>query len=162
MGDNYWSEVITAIIAAVSALSGVALAHFLAQRQQRSQQQWEARQRHYMELLRHLTKARLNLRAQADYFDDQPGSEHADYSKNERFVRLGEAAQESLAALDELAGPARIFLSPKAISALEEMKRATYGASIDASYAGEYAAAASKLIEKAEAEVLAAAKSHLN
>jgi hypothetical protein len=159
--DNYSSEIIAAMIAAVSVLSGAAMTHWLSQRQQRGQQQWDARERHYMELLRHLTKARLNLSEQSEYFDE-PGSEYHDHSKNERFVRLGKAAHESLAALEELTGPARVFLSPKSISALEEMRRGTWHASMGASHIGEYIAAAVKLVEKAEAEVLAAAKTHLN
>lgn len=159
--DNYPSGIITALIAALSALIAAAITHWLSQRRQRGQQQWEARERHYMELLRHLTMARLNLSGQSEYFDD-PGSEYHDYSKNERFVRLGKVADESLAALEELTGPARVFLSAKAISALEEMRRGTWHASMDAPHISEYIAAALELVEKAEAEVLAAAKSHLN
>lgn len=158
--ENYSSEIVAAVIAAVSALSGVALAHLFSQRQRLSQQQWDVRERHYMELLRHLTKARLSLKQQCEYFDE-PGSEYHDYSNNERFRKLGESAQESLAALEELMGPARVFLSPNAIRALEDLMRGTWNASMDSLHVGEYVDAAAKLVEKAEAEVLAAAKSHL-
>lgn len=158
--DNYSSEIIAAIIAAVSVLSGVAMTHWFSQRQQRTHLQWEVRERHYMELLRHLTKARLNLYQQSEYFDE-PGSEYQDYSRDERFVRLGKTAQDSLAALEELTGPARVFLSSKAIGALEDMRRGTWGASVDALHVGEYVTAAAELVAKAEEEVLSAAKSDL-
>lgn len=155
--DDYWS----AIIAALSVLSGVALTHHFAQRQWRNQQQWAVREKHYMELLRQLTRARLSLETQSEYFE-QPWSPADDVRADPRFVQLRKDAREAFATVEELAGPARVFLSPQAILALEDLVRSHWSVSMDAMHLGEYVAEALALVKKADLEVLAAANAHLN
>lgn len=159
--DNYWSQMVGAAIALVGAGLGALLQHHLAQKQFRAQQQWSAREKHYMELLGHLSRARVNLTALSEYFME-PDSEHNDYSKDSRFKQLRQNVHVSLAALKELVGPARVFLSKDATDALDDLQKEEWSAGMDAFNESEYIESLAKLVEYADSKVLAAAKAHLN
>ena len=124
-----------------------------------AQQQWAARERYYVELLGHLTKAEMSLQAQSEYYA-APGSEDYDYSKDERFTELGRTAGKVLHAVEELAGTAALFLSQKAIDALQELVREDWHASFDTT-PDEYLNKALPFVRTAKAAVLAAAKAEL-
>jgi hypothetical protein len=153
-----------ALIAPVSALLGTALGawavdHFAGKRWL-AQQQWAARERYYADLLTNLRKAELSLHAQDEYYIE-PGSEHRDLSDNERFQRLGHIADEALETVQQLAGPAGVFLPQAAIAALEKLARENWHAAFTASFPGEYIDSALPLVREAKRAVLEAATSQL-
>ncbi len=155
MGINVWVPAVTALTA--TALGAWLLDHFAGRRWQ-SQQQWAVREKRYTDLLAQLTKAEMSLQRQSDYYM-RPGSEHDDNSKDERFLRLGRAAAEALHSIEELSGPAGLFLSQKAIDALDELIREDWHAGFDAAHPGEYIEKALPLVRNAQAAVLAAGRS---
>jgi hypothetical protein len=150
---------------AITSLGGVALGAWLVDRftgnRWLRQQQWASREQHYLNLLTHLNKARMDLERQGTYYD-VPGSEHNDYSGNEHFIALGNAISESLNAVRELSGPARVFLAKPAIDALEKLDREERQAEEHSMFQGEYIDTTLPLVREAENVVLAAAQLQLN
>lgn len=157
MEANVWVAPIAALVG--TALGAWLLDHFSGKRWLR-QQQWAAREKYYVDLLTHLTKAEMGLQGQSEYYHE-PGSEYQNYSNDERFARLGRAAYEALHAVEELAGPARLFLSQEAIDALQTLVREDWNAAFDSAHSGEYIDKALPLVQKAETAVLAAAQTQL-
>jgi hypothetical protein len=153
------------LVAPGAALLGTALGawlldHYSGRRWLR-QQQWAAREKRYIDLLVQLTKAELALQAQDEYYME-PGSQHVDHSKSERFMQLGSAAAEALRSVEELAGPAQVFLSQKAIDALRELVREDWNAAFGSAHPGEYIEKALSLVQNARATVVTEAKTQLN
>jgi hypothetical protein len=122
---------------------------------------WELKREIIWDLLSHLAKAQVSLHAQDEYYIE-PGSEDRDFSDNATFAHFGRTASVALHAVEELTGPAQLFLSEEAIAALKELAReewhAGYGAGGD--HKG-YIDATLPLIERAQAKVLAVAKAEL-
>jgi hypothetical protein len=159
--DEYLPQFVAAAIALTGAIVGALVQHLLAQKQIRAQQQWTAREKHYMELLRHLSKAKVASGRLCEYYME-PESEHNDYSRDPRFRELGAVRDKSLAATRELARPAAVFLSGQAIDALKELELKTWDASMESVHVGEYIETLDTLIARAESEVLKAARTHLS
>jgi hypothetical protein len=153
-----------ALIGPLAALLGTALGAWLLDRYSGKrwlqQQQWAAKQKYYGDLLQYLTKAEMALQAQSEYYME-PASEHRDYSGNAHFMKLGSVAAEALHSLQELTGPAQVFLSSRAMDALKNLVREDWNASFSASHTGEYVENALPLVQAARAAVVAEAKTEL-
>jgi hypothetical protein len=122
---------------------------------------WELKREITWNLLSHLAKAQLSLTAQSTYYME-PGSEHCDNSEDAGFAKLSRTASAALRAVEELTGPAQLFLSQEAIDALQRLAREEWHA--------DYSAGADRLgyidktlplVQQAQATVLAAAKAEL-
>jgi hypothetical protein len=151
-------------VAPMAALVGTALGawlvnHFSGKRWQ-SQQQWAIREKRYTDLLTQLTQAQMSLQL-SEYYEE-PGSEHQDYRKDERFTELGRTASDALHAVEALAGHARLFLSQAAIDVLDMLIREGWHAALGALHPGEYIDKALLLVRTAQAPVLAATKADLS
>jgi hypothetical protein len=122
---------------------------------------WELKREITWELLSQLAKAQISLREQSTYYME-PGSEHSDNSEDPRFAYLSKTVSAALQAVQELAGPAQLFLSREAIDALQKLAleewHAGYSAGPDRL---EYIDNTLPLIEQAQATVLAVAKAEL-
>lgn len=149
-----------ALITLAGTLLGTLLGYVLSRRSFREQRQWTARERRYDELLGHLSVARVKLTDLCEYFQE-PDSEYGDYSKNARFNQLKQERDAALAAIRPLVGPASVFLSNEAIAALKELEASKWHAGMDSVNEADYIEAVDKLVEKAESEVIAAARVQL-
>lgn len=122
---------------------------------------WELKREITWTLLTHLAKAHVSLTAQSTWYVE-PGSEHEDNSGNAAFAQLSRTAAAALYTVEELIGPAQLFLSQEAIEALQKLAReewhAGYSAGADRL---EYIEKTLALIEQAQATVLAVAKAEL-
>jgi hypothetical protein len=130
------------------------------------QQQWGIREQHYAELLTQLTKFRMALHDQDEYFVEpyHPHDEKWMQSvrDNSKFQMLGQRASEANQALRELVGPASIFLSDKTIVLLTQMQSDHYGiANFSAMHLGEYVAETRKVIDAVYEAVLVEARTEL-
>lgn len=162
MDDKYVSLIsglVGAIIGASASLLtvGIQFRHWL------TQQRWNNRERHYMDLLSNLNRLKLSLEDRDDYYA-QPGSEHiASLSEGEHFQLLSRIGYEALKAVREQVGPASVFLSPKAIAALEKLVTENWHASEGSVCTADYirstlplaAAAYSAVLEEAKQELAA-------
>src|SRR5438874_3758268 len=92
---------------------------------------WELKREITWDLLSHLAKAQVSLTAQSTWYME-PGSEHRDNSEDEGFMRLSRTASAALRAVEELTGPAQLFLSQEAIDALKELVREEWHAGYSA------------------------------
>jgi hypothetical protein len=122
---------------------------------------WELKREVSWNLLSHLTKAEVSLVAQSGYFIE-PGSEHRDCSNEPGFAELSASSSEALRTIEELAGPAQLFLPQEAIDALRKLAVDEWHAAY--SSAGDrkgYIDATIPLVTHARAVVLAAAKAEL-
>lgn len=125
------------------------------------QQQWSIREKHYTELLSHLTKYRLSLEDRADYFME-PGSEHnQSLTEGEHFKELALRGYESYQAIRDLIGPASVFLSENAIDALKELVREHWNVARFSSCPADGITSALKLVDAAQTAVLTEARSEL-
>lgn len=149
-----------AFVTLAGTLLGALLGYVLSRRSFREQQQWTARERRYDELLSHLSVARVKLTDLCEYFQE-PDSEYSDYSKNARFNQLKQERDAALAAIRPLVGPASVFLSDEAIAALKELEASKWHAGMDSVNEADYIETIDKLVEKAESEVIAAARAQL-
>lgn len=148
----------------VAALFGAFGGAWLGNRHSRDswlrQRRWVNREKYYLDLLAQLKKAELNFERQCEYFEE-PGSEHVDYSDDDRFKKAGKDAAEALHSLKELIGPAEVFLSPRAIAALRELIHEEWHAGNDAADRSGYARKVLALVSGAQAAVIEAAKEEL-
>lgn len=158
MEVNVWVAPIAALVG--TALGAWLLDHFSGKRWL-EQQQWAAREKYYVDLLTRLTTVEMSLQQQSVYYEE-PGSEYHDHSKDEKFARLSKSAYEALQAVEEIAGPARLFLSQDAIDALQELVREDWHAAYATVHPGEYIDKALPLVQRAAAAVLTAAQAQLN
>lgn len=130
------------------------------------QQQWAIREQKYAELLKYLTKFRLAIREQHEYFSEPYNPHDAKWmrsvSENSNFQKLGQRIIEADEALSELIGSASIFLSDKTIAALNQMQAENYGiANFSALHLGEYVEETRKVVDAAYEAVLKEARSEL-
>jgi hypothetical protein len=130
------------------------------------QKQWGIREQKYAELLQQLTKFRMAIHGQDEYFmepyDDHDQKFMRSVSENGKFQKLGTVIIEADEALRELVGPASIFLSDKTIAALSEMHIKKYEiANFSATHLGEYVAETRKVVDAAYEAVLQEARSEL-
>lgn len=126
-----------------------------------NQQQWSIREEYYMDLLSNLTKLKLSLQDRNDYYVE-PGSEHDDsHAESEHFKELSRIGYDSFRAVRELIGPASVFLSSRAIEALEELVREHWHATEFSVCTADYVSSALKLVDAAYSAVLAEAKEGL-
>jgi len=130
------------------------------------QQQWGIREQRYAELLTHLTKFRIALHDQEEYFMEpyNPHDEERMRSvrDDDHFQMLRQRALEANHALRELVGPASIFLSSKTIAALAQMHSDHFGiANFGAMHLGEYVAETRKVADAAYEAVLTEARTEL-
>jgi hypothetical protein len=123
---------------------------------------WELKREITWDLLSHLTKAQVSLSSQsADYYLE-PRSEHRNYSEDKGFLKLSRTASAALRAVEELTGPAQLFLSQEAIDALQNLAREEWHADYDAGADRKgYIDKTLPLVQQAQATVLAAAKAEL-
>lgn len=156
-GAVQWVAPITALI---GAFGGVWLGNRLSRKSWLRERRWTNRERYYLDLLSQLRRAELSLQGQSEYYQEA-GSEHGDYSGEERFNRLGTAVTEALQAIKELIGPAEVFLSPKAIGAVRELVREEWHAGYDGADRGGYIKKVLSLVGSAQAAVIRAAKAEL-
>lgn len=130
------------------------------------QQQWGIREQHYAQLLTHLTKFRIALHDQEEYFTE-PYNPHdsawmQSVSDNSNFQMLGQRANEASQALREIIGPASIFISNKTTMALTMMQSDHYGiANFGAMHLGEYVAETRKIVDAVYEAVLVEARTEL-
>jgi hypothetical protein len=127
-----------------------------------SQQQWVIREKHYVDLLRHVWLLRNATRDQDMYFQE-PGSEHNErhIAGQPHFRALADVANESYQKIRELMGPAAIFLSNKTMGALERLVDGHESVAEHAMCTAEYVSEASNLADVAYTAVLAEAKNEL-
>ena len=147
--------------AVLGAFGGAWLGNRLSRDSWLRQRRWVNREKYYLDVLAQLKKAELNLTRQSEYFLE-PGSEHRDCSDDPEFNRLGRNATAAFYAIEELAGPAEVFLSQKAITALQELVREEWNASYNAGgdRAG-YVQNVLSLIGSAQAAIIEAARVQL-
>lgn len=130
------------------------------------QQQWAIREQKYAELLKYLTKFRVAIHEQQEYFTEPYDPHDAKWmqsiSENSNFQTLGQRIIEADEVLRELIGPASIFLSDKTIAALNQMQSDNYGiANFSAQHLGEYVEETRKVVDAAYDAVLQEARSEL-
>lgn len=126
-----------------------------------TQQQWEIRETHYVGLLTHLTKLKLSLQDRYAKYSS-PGSEYdQEISETPHFQRLERIGSEAYQAIRELIGPASIFLSAKAIDALEALVREHWDVAEHSICTADYVATALKLVRVAQEAVLVEARKDL-
>ena len=126
-----------------------------------SQQQWAIRERHYVDLLSHLTILRQSLSDRKAYFV-YPGSEHdSGIDDLEQFKDLRARGDAAYAQLRILVGPAAIFLSDDVVRLLERLERDYWDVAEQAICTAEYTTQARQLVEEAQLAVLTAAKREL-
>jgi hypothetical protein len=126
-----------------------------------NQQQWAIREKYYLGLLAHLTKLRLSLVDREVRFD-QPGSEYDNtIDETDHFKRLRHIGDEAHQAIRDLIGPAAVFLSEETIKQLEQLDRDYWNAAEDSVCTADYTTKARKLVDAAQAAVLAEAKKDL-
>jgi len=147
-------------LAPIAALVGVWLGNRLSRESWLRERRWTNREKYYLDLLSQLRKAELSLQGQSEYYEE-PGSEHSDYSGDERFDRLGIAAGEALQSVKELIGPAEVLLSPKAIGAVRELVLEEWHASYEGADRGSYIRKVLSLVNSAQTAVIEAAKAEL-
>lgn len=127
----------------------------------RSQQQWSALEQYYSSLLTNLHAFRLALSGLADYYME-PGSEHTPDSKQgKHFHDLLASSHESYKALQQLLGPAALFLSEQSIQALEELASKHWELAHFSSCTADYVDAARTFASTAYNEILSEAKNQL-
>lgn len=152
------------LIGSIPALLGGALGVWLTDRYSSKrwlqQQQWTVRQKCYMDVLTQLRKAEMALQEQNVYYME-PGSEHNDYRKDEYFMKQGRAVAAALDSAQELAGPAQVFLSQKAIDALEHLSRENWNAGETAVCDADYIERVLSVVKTTRATVAAEARSEL-
>lgn len=88
-------EWVAPIAALVGAFGGAWLGNRLSRESWLRKRQWVNREKYYLDLLSQLKKAELSLQGQSEYYE-VPGSEHDDYSGDERFNQLGKMAAKAL------------------------------------------------------------------
>lgn len=130
------------------------------------QQQWAIREQKYAELLKYLTKFRVAIHGQEEYFmepyDPHDSAWMRSVSENSNFKKLDQRIIEANEALRELIGPASIFLSDKTIAALNEMEAENFGiANFSALHLGDYVEETRKVVDAAYEAVLQEARSEL-
>ncbi len=126
-----------------------------------TQQQWNIREQHYMNLLTQLMKLKLSLQDRDSYYME-PGSEYQDaHTKSDHFQELVRIGHESYQAIRELIGPASVFLSSRAIESLEHLVRDHWSVAEFSSCTAEYVSEALKLVEAAQTAVLVEARDEL-
>jgi hypothetical protein len=127
-----------------------------------SQQQWVIREKHYVDLLRHLWLLKNAMRDQDMYFRE-PGSEHNEsyISKQPHFIALTERADKAYQTIRELMGPAAIFLSKETMGALGRLVSGHEAVAEQSMCTAEYVSEASNLAQVAYDAVLAEAKNEL-
>jgi hypothetical protein len=134
----------------------------LSGRAWKSQQHWRSRDEYYSKLLTHLHHFQLALGGISEYFME-PGSEHIrDSQRDDRFRGLFESSRVSYAEIERLVGPSAIYLSARALEALNQLfvqhwDLANYGAGCTA----EYVNSAQSLAIDAYNQVLIEAKRDL-
>lgn len=134
----------------------------LSRRTWLTQQQRAIREKHYMDLLAHLTKLKLSLQDRDSYYTE-PGSEHnMTIAQDERFQELGRIGNASYQAIRELIGPASVFLSDKAINSLEHLVRDHWNIAEFSICTADYVSTALKLVDAAQSIILAEARNELS
>lgn len=154
------SQWLAPVVAVFGAFGGAWLGNRLSRDSWLRQRRLISREKYYLDLLAQLKKAELNFERQCEYFE-APGSEHVDHSEDDQFKKAGKDAAEALHSLKELAGPAEVFLSPRAIAALRELIREEWHAGYDAVDQGGYARKVLTLVSSAQAAIIEAAKDEL-
>lgn len=127
-----------------------------------TQQQWAIREQHYMSLLSELTKFKISLEDRDACFLE-PGSEHnSSISESEYYKALSQNGSKSYKVIRELIGPSSVFLSKKAIDALENLVLEHWSVSEFSACSAEYASKALKLVGLAIEAVLEEARNELH
>jgi len=148
----------------ISALAGTGLGawltHTLSAGRWLKQQQWAIREKRYMDLIEQLTKAEIALQGQSQYYAET-GSEHHNYDHNAHFVELGDAAGAALRAVEQLAGPAQVFLSQRTVASVNELIKGDWSAAYGASFPGEYIEVVLPLVRKAHETLVTEARAAL-
>jgi hypothetical protein len=128
----------------------------------RSQQLWSARETYYSSLLTQLHHFRMALLYLSGYYLE-PGSEHLpDSQLGEHFQRLLADAVAANNEVQKLVGPAAIFLTLHATTALDKLFKDHWElANLEAICTSDYVDHAQILATNAYMQILSEAKSHL-
>lgn len=127
----------------------------------RQQLKWSRREKYYMGLLSNLTKFKLSLLDRESYYME-PGSEYNKPNMSDKyFQELTRVGYESFQAIRELTGPASVFLSNRAIAALDKLESELWEVGEYSVCTAEYISSALRLVEAAYSRVLAEAKNEL-
>ena len=127
-----------------------------------TQQQWSAREQLYSKLLRNLHRFDVSLMGMAEHYL-MPGSEYDKAIEQDwRFKELLKVSNEAITEVEDLRGTAAIFLSGRAIEAIDNLlsdhwNLARFGHSLTA----EYVKKAEQLASAAYTEILTEAKAQL-
>lgn len=128
----------------------------------RGQKQWEAQERYYGELLRHLHAFRSALKDLKDYYV-RPGSEHVpDSQQGDHFSKLQSDAWGAYGEVKRLVGSAILFLSPRTVESIDSLVREHWNlANFGSICTADYVDSAHELVCAAYEAVVGEATQHL-
>jgi hypothetical protein len=128
-----------------------------------NQQYWSIKEKHYTEILKHLTICKSTIIDRLEFYQT-PCSEYDDSCSNtELFINLSQKAQVSFLVLRDLIGPASIFLSDTTIETLTVLNKEHAGiANYGAVCMKDYLESTYKEVDKAFCSVLYEARNQLN
>lgn len=127
----------------------------------RSQKQWSALEQYYSSLLTNLHKFKMSLSDLSDYYME-PGSEHTPDSKqSQHFHALLESSHASYKELQQLIGPAALYLSDGSMKTLDELVNQHWHLVNFSDCTADYVSAANSLASAAYTAILSEAKGQL-
>ena len=161
MGNQYLA-LISGFIGALIGAGASLLTVWIQGRYWLRQKRWIHRERLYLDLLSNLNKLKLSLEDRSEYYEE-PGSEHdSSRSDSERFQELARSGIEAMSTIREQTGPASVFLSDRAVAALENLIREHWHTSQDSICTADYVRSLLDLVAAAYSSVLDEAKVNLS
>lgn len=143
------------------SLLGIIVAAVVGYKSWAKQQRWANRERHYSDILSTLTKLKISLQVRASCYLE-PGSEHDNtIPKSAHFQGVSRKGNDAYQQLQELVGPASVFLSNEAIVSLEKLIREHWEKGEYSMCTAEFVRESLKLTETTLEVVLAQAKGEL-
>jgi len=159
--DDQYIALISGFVGALVGAGASLLTVWIQARHWLKQQRWSHREKHYLELLSSLNRLKLSLEDRSEYYDE-PSSEHdASRSEGEHFKELSQTGYEALRAVREQIGPASVFLSTNATSAVEKLIREHWHTSQGSVCTAEYVRSSLSLATDAYLALLEEARKEL-
>ena len=125
------------------------------------QQNWSRREQFYLDLLSELTKLQASLTDRNAYFME-PGAEYnSSIPEQPHYLKLMEQGHAAYQRIQELVGPAAVFLSERSVNILRKLIGDYWEAAEFSSHHAEFLSSAVQDVDYAYVEVLAEAKSEL-
>jgi len=152
---------ISGLVGALIGAGAAVITVWLQAKQWFQQQRWARREQHYLNLMGSLTELKVSLEDRCEYFIE-PGSEYStSIAEGGNFRSLVNTGARAFKSLRHQIGPASVFLSQGAVSALNELVTEEWGAGFDSVNQKEYSERTLQIVIKVHSIILEEARRHL-